>query len=67
MELQQRIGRKTPCKKILADAPVTFMADDLLESGGQDIRMQAQQARRKQLEQILINSDLKLSPIERLD
>ena len=65
--LQQRIGRKTLGKKILADAPVTFMAYDLLESGGQDIRMQPQHARRKQLEQTLVNSGLKLSPIESLD
>ena len=65
--LQQRIGRKTLSKKILTEAPVTFMAYDLLESGGQDIRMQPQHARRKQLEQTLVNSNLKLSPIERLD
>ena len=65
--LQQRIGRKTLGKKILADAPVTFMAYDLLEAGGQDIRMHPQHARRKQLEQTLVNSNLKLSPIERLD
>ena len=65
--LQQRIGRKTLGKKILADAPVTFMAYDLLEAGGQDIRMQPQHARRKQLEQTLVDSDLKLSPIESLD
>ena len=65
--LQQRISRKTLGKKILADAPVTFMAYDLLEVGGQDIRMQPQHARRKQLEQTLVDSDLKLSPIERLD
>jgi len=65
--LQQRIGRKTLGKKILADAPVTFMAYDLLESVGQDIRMQPQQARRKLLEQTVVGSDLKLSPIECLD
>ena len=65
--LQQRIGRKTLGKKILQDAPVTFMAYDLLEAAGQDIRMQPQHARRNQLEQTLLGSDLKLSPIERLD
>jgi DNA ligase 1 len=65
--LQQRIGRKTLGKKILADAPVTFMAYDLLEAGGQDIRMQPQHARRLQLERILVGTDLKLSPIEQLD
>ena len=64
--LQQRIGRKTLGKKILSDAPVTFMAYDLLETGGQDIRMQPQHARRAQLEQTLLGSPLKLSPIERL-
>ena len=65
--LQQRIGRKTLGKKILADAPVTFMAYDLLEVAGQDIRMQPQRARRKLLEHTLAGSELKLSPIECLD
>ena len=65
--LQQRIGRKTLGKKILADAPVTFMAYDLLETASQDIRMRPQHARRKLLEQALVGSDLKLSPIECLD
>lgn len=64
--LQQRIGRKTLGKKILADAPVTFMAYDLLEAGGLDIRALPQHARRAQLEQVLVGSQLKLSPIERL-
>ena len=62
--LQQRIGRKTLGKKILQDAPVTFMAYDLLEAAGQDIRMQPQHARRKQLEQVLVGTEFKLSPIE---
>ena len=65
--LQQRIGRKTLGKKILADAPVTFMAYDLLETASQDIRMRPQHARRKLLEQTLVGSDLKLAPIESLD
>lgn len=64
--LQQRIGRKTLGKKILHDAPVTFMAYDLLEAGGQDIRAQPQHVRRSQLEQILGVTDFRLSPIERL-
>ena len=64
--LQQRIGRKTLGKKILADAPVTFMAYDLLEVGGQDIRAQPQHVRRVQLEQVITGTDFKLSPIERL-
>lgn len=64
--LQQRIGRKTLGKKILADAPITFMVYDLLEANGQDIRMHPQHARRTQLEQALIRSNFKLSPVERL-
>ena len=65
--LQKRIGRKTLGKKILADAPVTFMAYDLLEADSHDVRMQPQHARRHLLEQVLGGTDLKLSPIERLD
>ena len=64
--LQQRIGRKTLGKKILQDAPVTFMAYDLLEVDGRDIRVQPQRVRRSLLEQILSATDFKLSPIESL-
>ena len=64
--LQQRIGRKTLGKKILQDAPVTFMAYDLLEIAGRDIRAQPQHARRQQLEQVLGGTPFKLSPVERL-
>ena len=62
--LQQRIGRKTLTKKVLADAPVTFMAYDLLESAGQDIRAQPQAERRLQLEQVIEPTDLRISPVE---
>ena len=64
--LQQRIGRKTLGKKVLADAPVTFMAYDLLEAGGVDVRMQSQQQRRVQLEAVLTGTALKISPVEKL-
>jgi DNA ligase-1 len=64
--LQQRIGRKTLGKKILADAPVTFMAYDLLELGGKDIRAEPQHRRRQQLENLLASRALKISPVERL-
>jgi DNA ligase 1 len=50
--LQQRIGRKTLTKKVLADAPAAFIAYDLLELAGADIRPQTQTARRQQLEQL---------------
>jgi DNA ligase-1 len=64
--LQQRIGRKTLGRKILADAPVIFMAYDLLELGGRDVRAESQQLRRDKLEQLLAATSLKISPVERL-
>jgi DNA ligase 1 len=62
--LQQRIGRKTLTKKVLAEAPVTFMAYDLLEQDGQDIRSLSQRERRSRLEALLAGRPLKLSPVE---
>ncbi|MBA1203362.1 ATP-dependent DNA ligase [Pseudomonas capeferrum] len=51
--LQQRIGRKTLGKKLLADAPVVLQAYDLLEWQGEDWRSRPQHERRRQLEQVL--------------
>ncbi|MBT9487314.1 MAG: ATP-dependent DNA ligase [Rubrivivax sp.] len=48
--LQQRIARKTLPKKLLADAPVRFIAYDLLESEGQDRRAEPQHQRRARLQ-----------------
>ena len=48
--LQQRIGRKTLNAKVLADAPVSFMAYDVLEAGAMDLRAQTQTERRDRLE-----------------
>jgi DNA ligase 1 len=62
--LQQRIGRKALTRKVLADAPVTFMAYDLLEQGGQDIRALPQRERRARLEALLEGTGFKVSPIE---
>lgn len=62
--LQQRIGRKNLTRKILADAPVSFMAYDLLEAGGQDIRGLSQRERRARLEALLQGSAFHLSPLE---
>jgi DNA ligase-1 len=64
--LQRRIGLKTVGKKILAEAPATFMAYDLLELGGTDLRELPQGERRVRLEALLAGSALKLSPAERL-
>jgi len=48
-ELQKRIGRKTLGKKILADVPVRFIAFDLLEEKGEDVRGLPLAERRKRL------------------
>ena len=64
--LQQRIGRKTLTKKVLADAPVAFIAYDLLEWQGQDQREHAQSLRRGRLEAaVQAWPGLHLSPAER--
>jgi DNA ligase 1 len=47
--LQQRIGRKTLTQKVLDAAPAGFIAYDLLELNGIDLRAQPQEARRVQL------------------
>ena len=65
--LQTRIGRKNLTKKILTEAPVAFLAYDLLESGGGDVRPHPQAERRQLLEALFREVDpdgpLKLSPV----
>jgi DNA ligase-1 len=51
--LQKRIGRQSPTRKVLEEIPVIFMAFDLLESQGEDIRTEPLQRRRAALERIL--------------
>ena len=70
--LQKRIGRKVLTKKVLADAPVGFIAYDLLERDGVDLRDRPQHERRALLESALgvdaTDDDaprLRISPIER--
>ncbi len=48
--LQQRIGRKRLTPRVLADAPASLVAYDLLEENGQDIRTLPQCERRQRLE-----------------
>jgi DNA ligase-1 len=60
--LQQRIGRKSLTKKLLAEAPVTFLAYDLLEWQGVDQRALPLRQRRAQLEALCANTGLPLSP-----
>lgn len=63
-QLQTRIGRKSLTPKILKDVPVAFVAYDLIEWEGQDVRLWPLAQRRKKLEEICpVNSAvLKLSP-----
>ena len=51
--LQKRIGRDKLGPKILKDAPVAFLAYDLLEEQGEDLRPLAQGERRRRLEAIV--------------
>ncbi|WEN13970.1 ATP-dependent DNA ligase [Rhodanobacter sp. AS-Z3] len=62
--LQRRIGKLKPGPKLLADAPVRFMAYDVLEHEGIDLREQPLHARRALLARLLTSTDpsLILSP-----
>jgi DNA ligase 1 len=53
--LQTRIGRKTLGKKILQDAPAGFIAYDLLEWEGKDIRNEPMTNRKRLLEKLFAN------------
>jgi DNA ligase 1 len=64
--LQTRIGRKNISKKQLLEVPVGFIAYDIMESSGKDIRQESLQYRRSLLEALFnkINSEqFILSPL----
>lgn len=52
-EMQRRIGRKSIGKKLLSEVPVKFVAFDLLEENGIDIRKLPLRERRLRLERLL--------------
>ena len=52
-QLQRRIGRKTVGKKLLSEVPCRFIAYDLMEAEGEDIRSQAFEDRRTALSTIV--------------
>jgi DNA ligase-1 len=62
-QLQKRLNRKVLGKKLLADAPVRFVAYDLLEDDGVDLRAQPQAERRVRLEARLRGTPIRLSPL----
>ncbi|HEU4622786.1 MAG TPA: ATP-dependent DNA ligase [Burkholderiaceae bacterium] len=64
-DLQTRIGRKTLSKKVLSDAPVVFLAYDLLEDAGIDLRSRPHHERRQRLDALVAAhalSVLRMSP-----
>jgi DNA ligase-1 len=64
--LQTRIGRKNISRKQLTEAPVGFIAYDLLEYLGEDIREHPQWQRRERLEKLAKDiplSFLRISPL----
>ncbi|MBM5806529.1 MAG: ATP-dependent DNA ligase [Cyanobacteria bacterium M_surface_10_m2_179] len=50
--LQRRLGRKAPSRSLQRDCPAAFVAYDLLEHQGTDLRQQPLQQRRALLEQL---------------
>jgi len=53
--LQKRLGRKSPSLKIQKDLPIVFMAYDILEINGNDIRNKILSERRNILERNFLN------------
>ena len=51
-QLQRRLGRKAPGRKLLAECPASFVAYDLLERGGEDWRPRPLSQRRAALEEL---------------
>jgi len=66
--LSRRIGRRRVTKKVLADVPCAFVAYDLLEEAGRDLRDQPLAERRRKLEALSLpafpapGATLQLSP-----
>jgi DNA ligase-1 len=69
-QLQKRIGRKNLGKKILSDVPIIFLAYDILEMYGKDIRSQPLTERREQLAKVvqqMNDARLRLSPVVEME
>jgi DNA ligase-1 len=64
--LQRRIGRLALTPRVLAEAPVVFMAYDLLEDGGRDVRERPLDERRQRLEALLAGAPTVLHVSPRL-
>ena len=63
-QLQKRIGRKNVEMSLFPEVPVVFMAYDLLESQGEDLRNQPIHQRRGTLDQLIANTTgIEISPV----
>lgn len=66
-ELQRRINKRAPGAHLLREAPVIYLAYDLLESDGSDIRAESARQRRFRLDALLPDADasatLRASPL----
>ena len=60
--LQQRLGRKRLTAQLLQSAPAVFVAYDLLEEAGQDLRQRPQSERRERLQAVLAAGPFAVSP-----
>lgn len=67
LDLQKRITRKTMSPKVIAETPVIFMAYDILELAGDDLRETPLLQRRQHLEALMASAThpdmLRLSPL----
>jgi DNA ligase-1 len=61
--LQQRIQRKALSRKILAEVPVRFIAYDLLQQAGQDLRTRPLADRRQRLQALLAHGPFHAAPL----
>jgi DNA ligase 1 len=61
-DLQRRIGRQRRVQEVAGDVPVVFLAYDVLEDGGIDVRDRPLRDRRGRLVRLLSRADLKVGP-----
>lgn len=60
--LQRRVTRKSVTARVLHEAPAVFLAYDVLEADGKDLRLQAQRDRRAALERLAAAHAVAISP-----
>lgn len=61
-DLQKRLNRRSPSRKLIAQIPAVFVAFDQIESQSNDIRPQPYSHRREVLEQTILGTSIRISP-----